>query len=139
MPFVVGGVIILKLVAGVAWWIPPALIGAVAVAAMTAIGWAFLDSLRQRPGWENRPSTRFDFWLTELVPVTVGGLLATVTIIKYYQLVDPLPVWWVIAAHLAIGGAALLLVAWLFAFYFTQVSPQASDSRWRARRRPRSR
>lgn len=34
------------------------------------------------------------------------------------------PGWTAVATHLGIGGAVLCLVAWLFAFYFSSLSPQ---------------
>jgi Patatin-like phospholipase len=123
VPLVLAAIVFMKLVAIGTWTMNPELVGGLAVGAMTATGWSLLDSLRQRPGWESKRSNRIRFFWAELLPMAIGGLCASIALIKYYEyfIGEELPSWGAVAFHLGTGGAVLCLVAWLFAFYFMSI------------------
>ncbi len=116
-PVVLLAVLAIKLLAVAIWSIPAIdqTVGALGIVTITAIGLALLDSLRQRPGWESEDATAFNFGLSELVPMFLGGITASWAALKVIQ--NPVAVPMDLAVfQLAQIGAAVWAIAWIIAF-----------------------
>ena len=87
-----------------------------ATLSITLIGWALVDSLRQRPGWESKPSNRIAFAVDEALPMTLGAYFASVSAYLYF-LTDSFSLL-ISAWQLATAGASIYFTAWIIAFYF---------------------
>jgi hypothetical protein len=120
VPIVLGAIILVKLAAMVSWVVPDEWVGWLTSLSIVFIGWALLDSLLQRPGWEHKESNRFIFSLTETLPMAVGAFLASIAAITFFA--RTIPNWSAIAATVAFAVALLFALAWLTAFYFAMFS-----------------
>ncbi len=123
LPVLVLGILAIKVLAVVSWSIPAGWTGMLVALAMMFVGLALFDSLLQRPGWEARGKSVLPFAATELVPMLLGAICATMAALAGYS-VQMRPISWSsLTISYATAGSILAALAWLFAFYFASLSP----------------
>jgi hypothetical protein len=128
VPLVLALIALIKILVFFVWALPPdsstvAVLGTIAIA---SVGLATLDSLRQRPGWENTRSNPRTFLHNEMLPMLLGGIFASCAILKYDQtIVGEVPIWKLILP-LATIGTWIALINWMIAYF---ISPPAFASR----------
>ena len=85
LPTIVLCILGVKFTAAVAWKWPasPVAVAVFGVATILFVGLALVDSLRQRPGWEEQKSTSSKFLTKELLPMLLGGMALSLTSIQY--------------------------------------------------------
>ncbi|QQN65263.1 patatin-like phospholipase family protein [Bradyrhizobium diazoefficiens] len=128
-PFVLAGVILVKLLAVVVWSLAQTPLldsySALFAAITTAyVGAAYVDSLRQRPGWESEGSENLNFLRHELLPICCAALFATIAGAYYFLHQSPLP-WHLIALNIGLTGFVTALTVWLVAFFLSRDRSEA--------------
>ena len=87
IPMLFCGLALIKIIAESVWTIPSgdSVIAFFGASAIAVIGAAVLDSLQQRPGWGDEGSDRKSFLYFEMIPALLGGALAGMAAVKYFQ------------------------------------------------------
>jgi len=128
------------LVAG--FWALPASTTTVALLGLFAIGsigFATVDSLQQRPGWELTPSDVSRFEKFEMLPMAIGVLLASCATLKFIELPSSSPSVLatmmkppsILLTNLMLGliGASINLTAWMVVFMLAKPSDRTPSTR----------
>jgi hypothetical protein len=125
IPLITLAVVLAKFFAFFAWISPshPSVIAPLAIISILCIGLATLDSLRQRPGWENVRSTRRKFQWNELAPMLLGGILASCGALKYLEQHFDAPSAWNLILPLAVIGVCIAFISWMIAFFIAPPAP----------------
>jgi hypothetical protein len=128
IPLVLCGIAIVKIVTFSIWAVSPNLesVSFFGVVAITCVGLAALESLRQRPGWESDLYGSFQFQLYEKWPLLLGGVAASCTAIKYLELPRTVPTLLTSSLTVAIIVCTIHLIAWLIAFFVSR-PPNANE------------
>ncbi len=93
IPLVLSLIVAVKLYAVLAWTLPasPVLATLLLMLAVSVGGMATLESLRQRPGWENYRSTASEFHYWVKWTLFAGSMLLSVAAAQYLELLNQLP------------------------------------------------
>lgn len=130
-PFVVATVLVIKLSTVAIWWIiqSPVLNNAPVfeLLAIAFLGVAYVDSLRQRPGWESEKSEHLKFTRYELTPMSIGSLLAVIAASRFLHY-SATPDWWKVFVNVVGTATATALTIWLVAYYFSHKTPRTERS-----------
>jgi hypothetical protein len=91
VPLVLCAIIVPKIYVAVVGILPPSdfVISSLLMLAITVMGLAALESLRQRPGWESRKDRKpqsFQIW--QKWPMLIGGLTASIAALKFLETGD---------------------------------------------------
>jgi hypothetical protein len=119
LPLLVAALLVVKAVAVLFWIIPatPAWISVLGLVALMAIGFAAVESLRQRPGWEDVDSGVAQFAKWEMAPTMLGAVAASCAALKFAAsaiagIATLLP--------LALIGAAAAFIVWMSTFVLSR-------------------
>ncbi|MBB4374115.1 hypothetical protein GGD63_006944 [Bradyrhizobium sp. cir1] len=126
IPFVAIGIVAIKAIAVISWSTSPSSSGMLVSLAVMFAGWALLDSLLQRPGWEVRSAGAIPFGVAELLPMLLGAICATMAMLSNKSDIDDNGSR--VILDFAMCGAALAATAWLFAYYFANFARNRSKS-----------
>jgi hypothetical protein len=125
LPPLVIALLVVKAVAVLFWIIPatPESVSVLSLAALTAIGFGAVGSMRQRPGWEDVSSDLAQFATWEAAPTMLGAFAASCAALKFAgSSVAPTTA---TLLPLALIGAAVAFIVWMSTFVLSR--PRAAN------------